>query len=204
MTYFPPSNGIFQGIIRNMAANNRSDNIIIKASSNLGGYPPRNAIDLVNIDSYWLSEPNQNYIQWLSVELTDRWVSLTNFVLRSRVGYFRNFDFSVSTDGSNWEVILSIENSDFLSGLKAHIYSVPPVVARFFKFTQTGPNSEPSDPTRFRISGIDLYGSIIPCYDSCNETIPSLQNMPIYCATSQQFIFSQGILFAITALPSVN
>ena len=186
---FSVKNGIFQGIIRDIYNNNKLDTINIEISSENNPNHPKESI--VNFTGdYWQSEKAEKG-QWISIELKDRWVSLTHFALSSpKLGFPFSFDFEASTDGKDWKLLYSQRDSLALQDGMNIFKTDKPIVARFFKWTNQGNSSHNLGEDyvqRFRIRRVDLYGVITPCFTNCNETVPSYQSLPVFCPTFNEY-----------------
>ena len=183
---FSVKNGIFQGIIRDIYNNNNLDKVIISISGqNNPNYPKESIVNFTGV--YYQSEQAEKG-QWISIELKDRWVSLTHFALSSpRNGYPISFDFEASTDGEDWKLLYSQRNSTALEGGKNIFKTDKEIVARFFRWTNKGPSAHEYQNinyiNRFRVKRVDLYGAITPCFTDCNTTVPAFRQIPIFCST---------------------
>ena len=180
MSYFPPSFGLFEGVIRNIINNNRTDVVNIQASlMTLNQYSHLKIIDF-NTNHYWVSEDNDEFGQWISIELTDRWVSLTHYAFQSTTGYAKSWDFEVSADGIDWFIVHSERNSDILN--QPTIFPVTKYVCRFFRITNRGNSNNINYPKRFRVQAIDLYGAVTHCDTTCSS-IPPFRDIPFLFRT---------------------
>ena len=198
---FSVKNGLNQGIIRDINNNEKLDVIIVDASGSSNDYPKTSIIDFSH-SNYWRSDSSQSYNQWISIELKDRWVSITHFSLSStRTGYPLSFDVYSSNNGEDWTLIYSQKNSHALEG-GSKIFKVhQKIVGRFFKFINKGqcstsPN-ESYDLTTFRLRKVDLYGVITPCFSTCDNNPPSYKELPIYFNSIKNSIKISSICFSI-------
>ena len=180
---FSIKNGPFQGIIKDMYNNGKTDQISIHALYNSPYYPTSCIIDFADNTCYWLSEIAEEG-QYISFELKDRWVSLTHFLIQSlRGAYPLSFDFLASSDGSHWTPLFSQRNSNILD--KGYeIYAVnQSIVARFFKIINRGPSAlKDENEFKLRISKFDLYGTITPCFTTCSA-VPAFLKLSQFCGT---------------------
>ena len=190
MTYFPSSLGLFQGVLRNIVSNGLTDHI------KLSSYPVKSDVKrILDFDNItlkpWISIDVDGNGQYVLIELTDRFVALTGFALRSQsYSHPRTWDFDVSADGNNWTNAHSAVNNDALLTKYGKIFRTKPVVGRFFRFTNKGPSANSIYPNRLRISAIDLYGTIIPCNDNCSTT-PSFIKIPEFHRTCRRSIYNK-------------
>ena len=182
MRYFYPENGIFHGILRNIV-----DDGGLKSKIEITTYrdcaPPQatyakeQALNYSNPSSYWLSSDMSNFGQYYQIELLDRWVSLTHFAFSSiSSGYPFSISFLTSTDGLKWDEIYKQENSILFQS--SQIISVKKKVARFFRWVNNGNSASESFNTNFfRISLLDLYGTVTLCSGTCSSP-PTFVSLP--------------------------
>ena len=173
MCYFPHQFGMFQGVIQNMVMNEETDKISINASIFLDNYLPSNVIDFNNLNSYWLSEDDPDFGQWLELELKDRWISLTKFSFHGGGGAPPlSFDFEAKENDKDWVTLYSQNNSDILLDGPKTLPISKKVVARKFRWINTGPCKHLFHQYSFRIAAVELFGAITKCSNQCTATIP--------------------------------
>ena len=197
MSYFYKENGLFQGVIKDIDNNNKEDivKLTVSKSAYPTVYPKENAIDFSNWETYWLSIDNEEFGQWLQIELTDRWVSLTHFAFKSEIGgYPLSFSFNVSTDGSTWETLYSQNNIHLMK--TPQIISVPKRVARFFRWENHGRSAHEQEGhiNVFRIALVDLYGTVTKCDGDCSSP-PSFVKLPKLVKSCRSSHFTQFAFF---------
>ena len=187
MSYFPHELGMFQGIIQNMVMNDQIDKIYLNASSNLTTNPISNVLDLNNFSTYWLSDEDENFGQWLKIKLTDRWISLTKFSFHGALLPPLSFKFEAKENDNEWVVLYSQNNSDILSNGPKTFPISKKVVARKFRWTNTGIAYGGYHEKQFRIAAIELFGTVTKCTKNCESPI-SYQKLPLICKTIESDI----------------
>ena len=177
MSYFRPADGIFQGVIRDMINNGKNASISITASCDTQ-YKKESILDL-DSDNYWVSQEDNNYSQYIGIELKDRFVSLTHISFRSpSSGYPKSWDFLASADGSSWDTLFSKTNSDILSKDKGVTLKAKNKVYRFFKVVNKGQSAGTAYTTKLRVTALEVFGVVTPCFQNCQGDIPAFKRVP--------------------------
>jgi HECT-domain (ubiquitin-transferase)/Regulator of chromosome condensation (RCC1) repeat/SPRY domain/Kelch motif len=117
--------------------------------------------------------------QWFIVDLMDREVLPTHYMLRHYKSYdteaLRDWRFEGSDDGESWTVLREHSGDSSLNQKgKAHIFELPPQTRAFtmFRVYQTGPNS--NSHGYLACSGFELYGKLVVPEDDDVAVVPDL------------------------------
>lgn len=181
MAFFPPTNGLFQGVIRDILNNDRKDKINVITNYNTAGYESHYAIDLDNLSTYWLSQASNTNGQTLTIEITDRFVSLTHYSFSSPTfGYPKSWILEASPDNSQWTVVHRVDDSDIMNAKQGRLFKTKKIVARFFRIVNKAFSSGSQYTNKIRISAIDFYGSISWCLNDCTN-VPAFKENPFRC-----------------------
>ena len=165
---FPHSNGLFNGIFKNIDRNLRKSKIKINVS---GSHPERDPYNIFHFEgnmSLWSSNPDSNNENWIEIELTDRFFDLSGYAIDSQINYPRQWEMYVSIDGSKWTLIDSPPENDLLSDSKGHIFTIKKRLgyARFLKIINRITNTI-YESTSLYIQLLEIYGSIVYCEENC-------------------------------------
>jgi hypothetical protein len=167
---FCPNGKSLEGVIRYLTAkgggNVHDQGLIEATASNIYSssslYHPKNATDLQNRSSFFLSnnEPNS----WICYDLKKMEITLTHYSILSVANgpnqdqHPKSWCLEVSLDGKSWTEIHRCENNSDLNGLsQIGTYSVnQSMKCRFVRLRQTGKNHYNCD--YLKLSGFEIFG----------------------------------------------
>ena len=116
---------------------------------------------LLLYNSFYGSETNASFAQWLQMEFNDYRIDLTHYSLFSPTyeGNKMSWKFSVSSDGSSWIDIHTKSSINIYSGA---FFESESSNVRFFKWTCTGPSGPSGEYNYFAFRSIDVFGHFYP------------------------------------------
>lgn len=146
----------FEGIIHHLTEKNGGNvdtkGVIKLSSSSLYscGYPPKNAVDFNDMNSYFLTNDNQN--EWLKFDFIGLKVRPTHYSIRSRPdgGYHTKnwvIEGSNSDSDNNWKILDARSNVNSFNGklavqtFKIELELKENECYRFLRMRLTGPNT---------------------------------------------------------------
>ena len=181
MSYFNLKYAPLQGVIRDIENNHKNNAVSLWTSKEeqeiTSESNPKDNILNLSSEEYWVSEDDVSNQQWLTLELTDRWISLTGVEFHSvEDRYPRSFHIDADVD-SGWVEIYSQNDSDVLKKGSLAISIQEKITTRKFRFMNAGPSAGSDYTNRFRIRAVDIYGAVIPCFGKCG-TKPPYRTIP--------------------------
>ena len=191
---FSASAGIKNGYLSYIKENcSVYDKLAFNQSGSLMG---RHPADIFINNSLWSSEDNENFGQWIEIELINSFIDISAYGIgHDGNNYPRAFEFSVSFDGEIWKVLHNHTESDDLQNITGRIYPVDRVNARFFKWTNRGNNGNPNTSSIFYIKYLDLFGAVVDCDPKFGCSFyPHIQPNTVNC---QLFKLKPFLLFTI-------
>ena len=118
--------------------------------------------------SYFCSLESSNYNNFLTIEIKDRFLYITGYVLRSTttiyqgqdIFYLRQWSVLGSIDNESWIPLHSKDENDELKGNDYHWYQMKGGPFRYIKIQQQGPSAgfAPNHYQRMRVSYFDIFG----------------------------------------------
>ena len=194
MIHFPLSNGFSQGALKYLVNNSIQSTVSMASSGFSSGLPTSN---LLTYSSYYRSETSSSFGQWVQMEFKEHKLNIEGYSLyyRSSGSCAQNWNFSVSSDGSNWIFIHSKANEDIKIG---KTYESSSQNIRFFRWTQTSSNY---GSNYMRISELDVFGFLIPI----NYTIStSISIMKYFCRSKECSISTNFFTTILVIILSSN
>ena len=191
MSFFSSKFGKYEGVIRNMFLNDQTDKIIISKSREIDN-EIYNSSNILNSDTeeYYLSESNVNSGQWLTIEFSDRWISLSQFTFASNPkGYPSKIELEAYNDKNyKWISLYTNTDEDLFKNGDSLITVSPNFASRKFKFINKGRSLNTNDEGAYsmRIRAIDLFGVMTKCNDNCLSP-NNYQKLPNIIQTCQYY-----------------
>jgi hypothetical protein len=171
MRQYSTSAGLYRGLLYNLVKTGKRESINLTATETYSNYQDRvidNIIDYDNENMY-TSLYDENFGQWVQIELVDRFIDLKAYALGlNGRNYPRHWDVFVSMDGNHWNNPHQIRNND--DSHNGHIFKFTKHIGfiRFFKIINKGFNAENDRVhNQLYISNIDLYGNVVECDNNC-------------------------------------
>ena len=205
MSYFPVRFGLFEGVIKDIVNNKKEGTVVFHSSKKQLGIPedsnPPSSILYPDSSQYWVSEDAISSGQWFTIQLTDRWISITHFAFYGTGQYPLSFDIEGRV-GNEWVLLYSQINSHILQKGPQIFNSLKKVVTNQFRFVNRGPSIGSSQQYRFRISAVDFYGSVTMCNGQCSSPPPYkyIPNLVQTCTKNQQINYFIYITIFIISL----
>ena len=126
------------------------------------------SIFLEDPTTYFCSFESSNYDNFLIIEIKDRFLYTTGYVLRSRttindgqdVYYLRKWSVLGSIDNETWTSLHSKDENDELRGNTYQWYQMKGGPFRYIKIQQEGPSAgyAANEKQRMRVSYFDVFG----------------------------------------------
>ena len=189
MIHFPLSNGFSQGALRYLVNNSLQSTVSLTSSGFFSGFTPSNVL---TYSSYYRSETSSSFGQWIQMEFKEHKLDIEGYSLfyKNTNSCAQNWNFSVSSDGSNWIFIHSKANEDIKIG---KTYESSSQNIRFFRWTQTSSNY---GSNYMRISELDVFGFLFPINYTISASISSME----YFFLSKQCSVSTNIFTTILVI----
>ena len=190
MIYFPPSNGVSQGAFRYLVNNNMSSSVSLTSSGFLN--ENRKPTNLFTFYSYYTSEKNSSFGQWLQMEFIDYVIDLTNYSLRSpsSEGYKVDWKFSVSSNSYTWT---DIHTKIYVNIINGEVFPSFANNVRFIRWTCVGSSGSSGSYDYFRFREVDIFGYLYPI-----SNYPSIPSSKIFLYNHTYFSSKQLDYFKYT------
>jgi hypothetical protein len=198
MRRYSTSDGLYRGLLYNLVKSGRKSVINTTSSERNSLYPERCVENIIDYDNtnLFTSAWNNDYGQWVQVELLDRFIDLKAYAMGINESntYPRHWDIMVSMDGDKWNTPHQIRNSDDANYGNIFKFSKHIGFIRFFKIINRGMNK--GNIPELYIDNVDLYGNVVECDTNCS-ILPHISFTNSNCKThriSFQLLISLSFL----------